>query len=196
MRARSSSGVSGSPTLPRPWFQVLRALLALALGGATQTVVMMLFNEADTLSLEDIAAASGIEDRELRRTLQSLACGKHRVLLKEPKVRGQGRLIFRGRRACSMRPPTPDPRRHWMADQFRRGPLAPVDEPTPGGLHGAPWCRVLRVQGSAFGSAVQELGVVPAPERLLELSEGPSRVLGVAMSWVDVPMEPRCFFFV
>ena len=55
-----------------------------------QTVVMMLFNEADVLSLEDIAAASGIEDRELRRTLQSLACGKHRVLTKEPKARRGG----------------------------------------------------------------------------------------------------------
>ncbi len=55
-------------------------------GPRAQTVVMMLFNDADALSLEEIAAASGIEDRELRRTLQSLACGKHRVLAKEPKV--------------------------------------------------------------------------------------------------------------
>ena len=29
----------------------------------------------------------GIEDKELRRTLQSLACGKVRVLTKEPKGR-------------------------------------------------------------------------------------------------------------
>ena len=78
-----------------------------------QTVVMMLFNDADALSLDEIAAASGIEDRELRRTLQSLACGKHRVLAKEPKVRRpQGRppwhapslgplsRDFRVRRAC------------------------------------------------------------------------------------------------
>lgn len=46
----------------------------------------MLFNDADELALEDIASATGIEDRELRRTLQSLACGKVRVLQKEPKV--------------------------------------------------------------------------------------------------------------
>ena len=46
----------------------------------------MLFNDADTLSLTDISEASGIEDKELRRTLQSLACGKIRVLNKEPKV--------------------------------------------------------------------------------------------------------------
>lgn len=31
--------------------------------------------------------AAGIEDKELRRTLQSLACGKIRVLSKEPKGR-------------------------------------------------------------------------------------------------------------
>ena len=51
-----------------------------------QTVVLMLFNDADALSFEDIKADSGIEDRELRRTLQSLACGKTRVITKEPKV--------------------------------------------------------------------------------------------------------------
>ncbi len=50
----------------------------------------MLFNDVDTLALEDIAAATRIEDRELRRTLQSLACGKVRVMHKEPKVRGPG----------------------------------------------------------------------------------------------------------
>lgn len=32
-------------------------------------------------------AATGLEDKELRRTLQSLACGKVRVLTKEPKGR-------------------------------------------------------------------------------------------------------------
>ncbi|KAK9826788.1 hypothetical protein WJX81_000888 [Elliptochloris bilobata] len=52
-----------------------------------QATVLMLFNDADELALEDIAAATGIEDRELRRTLQSLACGKVRVLQKEPKGR-------------------------------------------------------------------------------------------------------------
>ena len=46
----------------------------------------MLFNDVDNLSLADIRDASGIEDKELRRTLQSLACGRIRVLNKEPKV--------------------------------------------------------------------------------------------------------------
>lgn len=52
-----------------------------------QTVVLMLFNEADSMSYTEIKSATGIEDRELRRTLQSLACGKVRVLSKEPKGR-------------------------------------------------------------------------------------------------------------
>eukprot|EP00884_Botryococcus_braunii_P015977 jgi/Botrbrau1/3062/Bobra.0070s0055.1 len=50
-----------------------------------QAVVLMLFNDADELSLQDIKGATGIEERELARTLQSLACGKVRVLLKEPR---------------------------------------------------------------------------------------------------------------
>ena len=46
----------------------------------------MLFNDADTLGLAEMAEGTGIDDKELRRTLQSLACGKVRVLQKEPKV--------------------------------------------------------------------------------------------------------------
>mmetsp|Transcript_22578 Transcript_22578/g.27227 ORF Transcript_22578/g.27227 Transcript_22578/m.27227 type:complete len:742 (+) Transcript_22578:315-2540(+) len=52
-----------------------------------QTVILMLFNSTDTLSFTDIRDATRIQDKELRRTLQSLACGKVRVLLKEPKGR-------------------------------------------------------------------------------------------------------------
>ncbi|KAI4312356.1 hypothetical protein MLD38_037173 [Melastoma candidum] len=52
-----------------------------------QTVVLMLFNDAEKLSFQDIKESTGIEDKELRRTLQSLACGKQRVLLKSPKGR-------------------------------------------------------------------------------------------------------------
>ncbi|CAN4123744.1 unnamed protein product [Withania somnifera] len=52
-----------------------------------QTVVLMLFNDAEKLSFQDIKEATGIEDKELRRTLQSLACGKVRVLQKIPKGR-------------------------------------------------------------------------------------------------------------
>ncbi|KVH89385.1 Cullin, conserved site-containing protein [Cynara cardunculus var. scolymus] len=52
-----------------------------------QTVVLMLFNDAQKLSFQDIKDATSIEDKELRRTLQSLACGKIRVLQKIPKGR-------------------------------------------------------------------------------------------------------------
>lgn len=50
-----------------------------------QTLCLLLFNEHTEYSLQDIKAATGIEDTELRRTLQSLACGKARVLHKIPK---------------------------------------------------------------------------------------------------------------
>eukprot|EP00057_Strongylocentrotus_purpuratus_P020004 XP_011674478.1 PREDICTED: cullin-4A-like [Strongylocentrotus purpuratus] len=52
-----------------------------------QTLVLLLFNEGDNYSLEEIAQATNIEDSELRRTLQSLACGKARVIVKLPKGR-------------------------------------------------------------------------------------------------------------
>jgi cullin-4 len=47
-----------------------------------QTVVLMQFNDAEKLSFQDIKDSTAIEDKELRRTLQSLACGKVRVLQK------------------------------------------------------------------------------------------------------------------
>ncbi|GAB1292996.1 Cullin-4A [Apodemus speciosus] len=50
-----------------------------------QTLVLLMFNEGDGFSFEEIRMATGIEDSELRRTLQSLACGKARVLIKSPK---------------------------------------------------------------------------------------------------------------
>lgn len=41
-----------------------------------QTLVLQCFNGADNLSFKDVKERTGIEDGELRRTLQSLACGK------------------------------------------------------------------------------------------------------------------------
>ncbi|KAK9471904.1 Cullin family-domain-containing protein [Dipodascopsis tothii] len=55
-----------------------------------QTAVLLLFNDvADGKALyyADIKAATGLPDRELARTLQSLACGKVRVLSKDPRGR-------------------------------------------------------------------------------------------------------------
>ncbi|KAF9258067.1 Cullin-domain-containing protein, partial [Marasmius fiardii PR-910] len=45
-----------------------------------QGLVLLLFNESTELGYAEIKEATGILDDELRRTLQSLACGKKRVL--------------------------------------------------------------------------------------------------------------------
>uniref|UniRef100_A0A669BER1 Cullin-4A n=1 Tax=Oreochromis niloticus TaxID=8128 RepID=A0A669BER1_ORENI len=50
-----------------------------------QTLVLLMFNEGEEFSMEEIRAATGIEEGELKRTLQSLACGKARVLNKNPR---------------------------------------------------------------------------------------------------------------
>ncbi|PZC81372.1 hypothetical protein B5X24_HaOG212824 [Helicoverpa armigera] len=52
-----------------------------------QALCLLLFNDGDNLSFEEIKAATNIEEGELRRTLQSLACGKARVLAKTPRGR-------------------------------------------------------------------------------------------------------------
>lgn len=41
-----------------------------------QTLVLWCFSTADEVSFMDIKAKTTVEDGELRRTLQSLACGK------------------------------------------------------------------------------------------------------------------------
>ncbi|XP_019379658.1 PREDICTED: cullin-4A isoform X1 [Gavialis gangeticus] len=64
-----------------------------------QTLVLLMFNEGDEFSFEEIKMATGVEDSELRRTLQSLACGKARVLIKNPKgkdVEDEDKFIFNG----------------------------------------------------------------------------------------------------
>ena len=50
-----------------------------------QALVLLSFNDKDTLTYEEIKIMVGIDDMEMRRTLQSLACGKARVLNKSPK---------------------------------------------------------------------------------------------------------------
>jgi cullin-4 len=60
---------------------------------AFQAIVLVLFNDVEkggNLSYMDIAAATGLVDAELQRTLQSLACAKFRVLTKHPKGREVG----------------------------------------------------------------------------------------------------------
>jgi cullin 3 len=53
-------------------------------------VVLLLFEniqEGEKLSWESIQTSTGITEQELNRTLQSLACAKYKILLKEPKGR-------------------------------------------------------------------------------------------------------------
>lgn len=62
-----------------------------------QTVILLLFNsipEGSKLNYEQIREQTGLEDKELKRTLQSLACGQipTRVLRKDP----QGKEVDQG----------------------------------------------------------------------------------------------------
>uniref|UniRef100_H2ZFM0 Cullin-4 n=2 Tax=Ciona savignyi TaxID=51511 RepID=H2ZFM0_CIOSA len=50
-----------------------------------QALVLLLYNEAQSYSYPQIKSSTQIEDAELKRTLQSLACGKARILTKSPK---------------------------------------------------------------------------------------------------------------
>lgn len=55
-----------------------------------QAIVLTLFNDiapSEALSFASISAATALADEELARTLQSLACGKVRILNKHPKGR-------------------------------------------------------------------------------------------------------------
>ncbi|KAG8962287.1 hypothetical protein FRC03_004399 [Tulasnella sp. 419] len=49
-----------------------------------QAVVVLLFNEEDEWTFSSIQERTGIETKDLQSTLQSLACGKIRVLTKKP----------------------------------------------------------------------------------------------------------------
>lgn len=50
-----------------------------------QTLVLLLFNTRDSISFSEIHQCTQIDVNELKRTLQSLACGKARVITKIPK---------------------------------------------------------------------------------------------------------------
>lgn len=50
-------------------------------------VVLLLFNKNDTLSWDDLKTMTQIADQDLKRTLQSLACAKYKILTKSSKSR-------------------------------------------------------------------------------------------------------------
>ncbi|KAJ1965576.1 hypothetical protein GGI12_000674 [Dipsacomyces acuminosporus] len=52
-----------------------------------QGTVLSLFAGRDSYIYTEIQESTGLDDVELQRTLQSLACGKYRILVKEPKGR-------------------------------------------------------------------------------------------------------------
>ncbi|KIR73027.1 Cullin 3, partial [Cryptococcus deuterogattii CA1014] len=57
-------------------------------------VVLLAFSDlppGDTLAYNDLKTQTSLPDAELARTLQSLACGKHRLLVKHPKGRDIGK---------------------------------------------------------------------------------------------------------
>jgi cullin-4 len=62
----------------------------LAVSQLQATVLLLCFNSKDEMSFVDIKDCTAMEDGELRLTLQSLACGKIRVLHKEPRSREVG----------------------------------------------------------------------------------------------------------
>lgn len=50
-----------------------------------QTLVLLLFNEKDSVSYDEVIESTKIDENELKRTLQSLACGKVPILVKSSK---------------------------------------------------------------------------------------------------------------
>jgi len=52
-----------------------------------QSVVLLLFNEVDKLTYKDIKELSGLNEKELKRTLQSLSVAKFHVLKKNPTTK-------------------------------------------------------------------------------------------------------------
>jgi len=56
----------------------------------SQAVVLLLFNERETATVADVAAASGLAPADARRALASLACGRAKVLTKDPAGRDVG----------------------------------------------------------------------------------------------------------
>lgn len=52
--------------------------------------VLLLFNDTDALSYADIATHTAIPTNDLKRTLQSLSCGRFKLIHKEPRSREVG----------------------------------------------------------------------------------------------------------
>ncbi|KAG8389452.1 hypothetical protein BUALT_Bualt02G0230900 [Buddleja alternifolia] len=55
--------------------------------GTYQAAVLLLFNSSDKLSYSDIKTQLNLADEDLVRLLQSLACAKYKILIKEPNTK-------------------------------------------------------------------------------------------------------------
>jgi len=53
----------------------------------SQAATLLLFNTSDNLSYTEIATTLNLADEDLTRVLQSLSCGKYKILNKEPKAK-------------------------------------------------------------------------------------------------------------
>jgi cullin-4 len=51
-----------------------------------QSVILLLFNDHDSLTTSELLKLTNLEYLELKRTLLSLSCSKTRILIKEPRV--------------------------------------------------------------------------------------------------------------
>ncbi|KAG0174593.1 hypothetical protein DFQ28_005749 [Apophysomyces sp. BC1034] len=62
-----------------------------------QTAVLLLFNEKTNISYKEIESATTLDERELKRVLQSLACGQHKVIKKlsaGPDIQSSDQFIY------------------------------------------------------------------------------------------------------
>ncbi|KAH7728259.1 cullin-4A [Aphelenchoides avenae] len=50
-----------------------------------QAMVLLMFNDRPEWFFDEIKECTKIDEQELKRTMQSLACGKYRVIIKEPR---------------------------------------------------------------------------------------------------------------
>ena len=51
----------------------------------SQCCILLLFNEKDDISYQEIRSETKLDDKELKRQLQSLSLGKQKLLLKSTK---------------------------------------------------------------------------------------------------------------
>ena len=59
----------------------------------SQCCILLLFNDKDEISYPEIRSSTNLEDKELKRQLQSLSLGKQKLLLKSTKGKIESSLL-------------------------------------------------------------------------------------------------------